>query len=453
MVPSEYVPPGDLYERGRSLADSVRPDVHADHPVVAAERPSVVGFMEETHTHRLPELMPLRVERMASTPYAFFRGAAGLMAADLADTPSSGLPAQLCGDAHAANFGLYGTPTGDVVLDINDFDETIPGPWEWDVKRLATSLVLAGRVGGVSKRRCLDAAEDSVKAYRRTVRHLAELPHMDSWMALSDESSLSQHRADDLTKDLNKAVDKARRNTSDRAVSKAVEHIDDHETGIRQKHFVEDPPVLTHLDDDPERAVMAGVQDYVPTLRESRHRLLERYSMADAAFRVVGTGSVGMRSYVVLLDGNKDEHLVLHVKQAAPSSLAPYLPSSPEHGHEGERIVRGARQVQVATDLLLGWTTIDGRDYIVRQFRNMKGGLDPTEMAGKKLDDYGRLCGGLLARAHSRSLRPSLLAGYLDGDKDLDEAIGKYAVAYADQTESDHADLVAAVESGQLPSI
>lgn len=196
---------------------------------------------------------------------------------------------------------------------------------------------------------------------------------------------------------------------------------------------------------------MAGIQDYVPTLRESRARLLERYTMVDAAFRVVGTGSVGMRSYVVLLDGNADEKLVLHVKQAGPSSLAPYLPDLPEVAHHGERIVQGARLVQVSTDILLGWTTIGGRQYIVRQFRNMKGSLDPTEMAGKALDDYGRLCGGLLARAHCRSLRPRLLEGYLDGDTQLDNAICAYAVKYADQTEADHETLVKAIASGRLP--
>lgn len=452
VVPSEYVPPDELYERGRALADATPTTVHASHPVVAQDRPSVVDFVEQTHAVRLPELLPLRMERMASTPYAFFRGAAGLMAADLADSPSSGLTAQLCGDAHAANFGLYGTPNGAVVIDINDFDETVPGPWEWDLKRLATSLVLAGRVADVKEKRCLEAAEDAVKAYRKTVRHLAELPHLQSWTALADEGALSRHGADDLTDELDKAVDKARRNTSERVVAKAVEHIDDHEAGVSHSQFVEDPPVLWHLDDALERVVMEGVQAYVPTLRESRHRLLERYSMADAAFRVVGTGSVGMRSYIVLLDGNQGERLVLHLKQAAPSSLAPYLPDLPEHSHQGERIVRGARQVQVATDLLLGWTTIEGRDFIVRQFRNMKGGLDPTSMSGKKIDDYGRLCGALLARAHSRSLRPSLLAGYLDGDKDLDESIGQYAVSYADRTEQDHAELVAAIDSGALPS-
>lgn len=451
VVPSEYLPPAELYQRGQQLGEATPTSVHADHPVVGPARPGVVEFVEQTHAARLPELLPLRMERMASTPYAFFRGAAGLMAADLADSPTSGLVAQLCGDAHAANFGLYGTPDGEVVIDINDFDETVPGPWEWDLKRLATSLVLAGRVGGVKEKRCLDAAEDAVKAYRRTVRHLAELPHLQAWTALADEGVLSRHRADDLSDEFDEAIDKARRNTSDRVVDKAVEHIDDHETGVRHSHFVEDPPVLWHLDDTVERAVMEGVQAYVPTLRESRHRLLERYSMADAAFRVVGTGSVGMRSYVVLLDGNQDERLVLHVKQAAASSLAPYLPDLPDHAHHGERIVRGARQVQVATDLLLGWTSIEGRDFIVRQFRNLKGGLDPTSMSGKKLDDYGRLCGALLARAHSRSLRPRLLAGYLDGDKELDEAIGQYAVAYADQTERDHADLVAAIEDGRLP--
>lgn len=450
VVPGGFESADDLRARGRELAERFPTTAQADD-LVAADRPSVVDYLRTTHEQRLPELLGLRVARMLESPYAFLRGSAGLMAADLAGGPTSTLTAQLCGDAHAGNFGLYGTSDGDVVIDINDFDETVVGPWEWDLRRLATSLVLAGRASGVSEDKVYDAAQDAAKQYRRTVRRLAELPFLRSWTALADEGALSRTKADDLTEDFEKAVDKARRNTSDRVVAKSVEHIDDHETGVRRHRFVDDPPVLFHLPDRTVEAIERGVQDYVPTLRESRQPLLARYRIADAAFRVVGTGSVGMRSYVVLLHGNSGEDLVLQVKQAGPSALAPYVDQPPVE-HEARRVVEGARQVQADTDILLGWTSVEGRPFVVRQFRNMKGGLDPTELAGGMLDDYGRLCGALLARAHSRSLHPLLLAAYFEGDTDLDEAVGDYAIGYADQTERDHAELKRAVDSGELPA-
>lgn len=267
VIPDEYADADELHARGRALAAETPPDVHDDHGVAAAGRPSVVDYIEQTHADRLPDLLPLRLARMSTDPFAFFRGTAGLMAADLAASPASGLDAQICGDAHAANFGLYGTSDGDVVMDINDFDETVVGPWEWDLKRLATSLVLAGRVGGVSEAKARDAAEDAVKAYRRTVRDLVEQPYLSAWTALADDAALSRAKADDLTKDFRKAVEKARRNTSERVVAKAVEHIDDHATGVRRHQFIEQQPVLWHLDDAAERQVMTGVQDYVGSLR------------------------------------------------------------------------------------------------------------------------------------------------------------------------------------------
>lgn len=450
VVPQQFVSADGLTEQGRALRTTRPTDAH-NHRAASPDRPGVEDFVRATHEHRLDELLPLRIGRMTSTPYTFFRGGAGLMAADLADSPTSGLTAQLCGDAHAANFGLYGTVGGDVVMDINDFDETAPGPWEWDLKRLAASLVLAGREAGVSDARAREAAEDAVKSYRRTVRELAEMPFLQSWTALSDESTLTSARADDLSEDFTKAVEKARRNTSAKVVAKSVEHIDDHEAGVRRHRFLDEEPVLWHPDDKTAEAVMAGVQAYVPSLRESRHDLLARYRMSDVAFRIVGTGSVGMRSYIVLLHGNHGEDLVLQVKQAGVSALAPYV-DMPAASHEGQRIVNGARKVQAATDILLGWTTIDGYDYIVRQFRNMKGGVDPTTLPGGMLDDYGRVCGALLARAHGRSLHPTLLAGYLEDDSQLDESIGAFAVSYADQTEVDHAALIAAVKAGRLPT-
>ncbi|MGW4113105.1 DUF2252 domain-containing protein [Actinosynnema sp. NPDC004786] len=439
-----WVEPGEVVARGRELRAAVGHEAHREL-ALAPDRPSVVEFVHASNEGRLPGLVPLRVGRMLASPFAFFRGSAGLMAGDLAVGARSGLQAQLCGDAHAANFGLYGTPEGRIVMDVNDFDETLPGPWEWDLKRLATSLVLAGREGGVSDKGCRDAASDAVRAYRGAARRLAEMPFLDSWSALGDESVLSKAKADDLSDDFARAAAKARRNTSARVAAKWTRREGEH---IR---FVPDPPVLSRIPAEEARSVVAALPSYVDTLRESRYNLIMRYSVSDVAFRVVGTGSVGLRNYLVLLHGNGDEALVLQVKEARPSALAPFLGTGPVK-HEGKRIVHGARLVQAETDILLGWTTIDRRHYIVRQFRNRKGEIDATTLKRDALDDYGRLAGALLARAHSRSLDPRLLAGYCAGGEELDSAIARYALDYADRTCADHEELVAAVGSGRLPA-
>ncbi|MCP3803839.1 DUF2252 domain-containing protein [Allokutzneria sp. A3M-2-11 16] len=433
-----WVKPAEVYARGRDLRGDVRPKLH-DHDALGAGRPTAVEFVRATNAPRLPELTPLRVGRMLASPFAFFRGSAGLMAADLAGTPASGVTAQICGDAHAANFGLFGTNEGRIIMDINDFDETVPGPWEWDLKRLAASLVLAGREGGVSEDGCARAAEDAVRAYRGTMARLAEMPFLEAWNALADAATISTLKADELLDDFEKASKKARKNTSAKVAAKWT----------ADGGFVEDLPVLRHVTSETARMVADGLSDYVGTLRESRRGLITRYAIADIAFRVVGTGSVGLRNYLVLLHGNENDALVLQVKQVTPSSLERYL-DVPPHAHEGKRVVDGARLVQAESDLLLGWTTVDGRHYIVRQFRNMKGDIDPTALREDHLDDYGRLAGALLARAHCRSADPRVLAGYCGEDAELDEAVGGYAVRYADAVEADHAELVAAVRRGEL---
>ncbi|HVK20057.1 MAG TPA: DUF2252 family protein, partial [Actinokineospora sp.] len=298
----------------------------------------------------------------------------------------------------------------------------------------------------VSEKGCRDAAEDVVRSYRKTIDHLAEQPFLESWTALGDESVLSKVRAEELLDDFAKAARKARKNTSARVAARWTSK------GADQRwRFVEDPPVLTAVDDDVADAVVGALPEYVESLRESRRNLIMRYGVSDVAFRVVGTGSVGLRNYLVLLHGNGDEALILQVKEARPSALAEHLGAGAAK-HEGKRIVHGARLVQAESDILLGWTTVQGRDYIVRQFRNRKGEIDATTLDRDHLDDYGRLAGALLARAHTRSVDPRLLAGYCD-DGDLEEAFADYATDYADQTEADHAELVAAVDAGLLPAL
>ncbi|WP_371528175.1 DUF2252 domain-containing protein [Streptomyces sp. NBC_01283] len=438
--------------KGKALRERVS---RASHEWFAEDdnRPDPVQAVEESNHSRLPELTPIRMGRMAASPFAFLRGAAGLMAYDLARTPVTGIGAQICGDAHAANFGLYADARGGLVIDLNDFDETVHAPWEWDVKRLAASLVLAGREAGADEDVCKEAAFDAVGAYRRTMRLLAKLPALDAWNAIADEELVSHTDARDLLGTLESVSEKARQNTSARFAAKSTERVED-EAGHAVRRFVDAPPVLRRIPDAEAAEVASALAEYVGTLPEDRLPLLERYAVQDVAFRVVGTGSVGLRSYVVLLLDHRGEPLVLQVKEARPSALLPHLPTVgftvPEVAHEGHRVVLGQKRMQVVSDFLLGWTTVAGRAFQVRQFRNRKGSVDPAALAADQIDDYGRMTGALLARAHAHSADPRLIAGYVGKNDELDTAVAAFAVAYADRTETDHAELVRAVKEGRV---
>ncbi|MGW2170833.1 DUF2252 domain-containing protein [Streptomyces sp. NPDC001705] len=439
---------GSPKAEGKAVRTRVPRSAHAALDLDAG-RPDVLAAVEESNRGRIPGLAPLRAGRMAATPFAFLRGAAGLMAYDLARTPMTGIGAQICGDAHAANFGLYGDARGGMVIDLNDFDETVHGPWEWDLKRLAASLVLAGREAGADEDTCRGAAHGATGAYRRTMRLLAKLPALDAWNAIADEELVSHTDAHDLLGTLERVAEKARANTSGRFAAKSTEAT---EEGGRR--FVEAPPVLRRVTDPEAATVAASLEQYLATLSEDRLPLLARYAVHDVAFRVVGTGSVGTRSYVALLLDHRGEPLVLQVKEARPSALLPHLATAgfdvPEPGHEGRRVVMGQKRMQVVSDMLLGWTTVDGRPFQVRQFRNRKGSVDATALAADQLDDYGRMTGALLARAHAHSADPRAVAGYCGKNEELDEAVAAFAVAYADRTEADHAVLATAVRSGRV---
>ncbi|MER0242263.1 DUF2252 domain-containing protein [Streptomyces sp. HSW2009] len=485
---------------GKALRERTPRDLHGRLDL-DPQRPDAVTAVRASNTGRLPDLVPIRVGRMAASPFAFLRGAAGLMAHDLAAGPVTGVGAQICGDAHAANFGLYGDARGRLVIDLNDFDETVYGPWEWDLKRLATSLVLAGREAGADEDTCRTAARDAAGAYRRTMRLLAKLPTAEAWNAIADEELVSHTDARDLLGTLERVSAKARRNTSARFAARATERTPD-----GRRRFVAAPPVLRPVSDVEAATVALALGDYLHTLPADRLPLLARYAVHDVAFRVVGTGSVGTRSYVVLLLDHRGEPLILQVKEARPSALLPhvskvsldprwspaYVPTAADvvsvadsdsaahaeavlgataggagagavagvapgdslvaAAHEGRRVVLGQKQIQVVSDQLLGWTTVDGRPYQVRQFRNRKGSVDPAALAAEQLDDYGRMTGALLARAHSHSADPRVIGGYCGKGEELDEAVAQYAVGYADRTEADHAHLVAAVRAGQIPA-
>ncbi|MFG3262540.1 MULTISPECIES: DUF2252 domain-containing protein [Streptomyces] len=445
---AEWPASGSPKEEGKALRRGVPRSAHAALDLDAS-RPDAVTAVEESSRDRIPALAPIRVGRMAATPFAFLRGSAGLMAYDLARTPMTRVTAQICGDAHAANFGLYGDARGGLVIDLNDFDETVDGPWEWDLKRLAASLVLAGREAGADEDTCRQAAHGAVGAYRRTMRLLATLPVLDAWNAIADEELVSHTDAHDLLGTLERVSEKARANTSGRFAAKSTEP-----TPEGGRRFVDAAPVLRRVPDAEAAAVAASLEQYVTTLPEDRLPLLARHAVHDVAFRIVGTGSVGMRSYVVLLLDHRGEPLVLQVKEARGSVLVPHLASAgfetPAVEHEGRRVVLGQKSMQVVSDILLGWTTVEGRPFQVRQFRNRKGSVDPAALAADQVDDYGRMTGALLARAHSHSADPRLIAGYCGKNEELDEAMASFAVAYADRTEADHAELVTAVRSGRI---
>jgi uncharacterized protein (DUF2252 family) len=445
---AEWPGDGSPKDEGKALRGQVPRAAHAELALDAG-RPDAVAAVEESNRGRLPDLTPIRVGRMAATPFAFLRGSAGLMGYDLARTPMTRIRAQICGDAHAANFGLYGDARGGLVIDLNDFDETLYGPWEWDLKRLASSLVLAGREAGADEDACRKAAHDAAGAYRRTLRLLAKLPVLDAWNAIADEELVSHADARDLLGTLERVSEKARANTSGRFAAKSTEPTQD---GGRR--FVDAPPVLRRVPDAEAAAVAASLEGYVGTLSEDRLPLLARHAVHDVAFRVVGTGSVGSRSYVVLLLDHRGEPLVLQVKEARPSALVPHVVTAgfevPEVEHEGRRVVLGQKRMQVVSDILLGWTTVDGRPFQVRQFRNRKGSVDPAALAADQIDDYARMTGALLARAHAHSADPRLISGYCGKNEELDEAIATFAVAYADRTEADHAALVTGIRAGRI---
>ncbi|MCX4907203.1 DUF2252 domain-containing protein [Streptomyces sp. NBC_00878] len=439
---------GSPKEDGKALRGRVPRGAHASFDT-NGDRPDAVTAVDASNHGRIPGLTPIRVGRMAATPFAFLRGSAGLMAYDLARTPLTGIGAQICGDAHAANFGLYGDARGGLVIDLNDFDETVHGPWEWDLKRLTTSLVLAAREAGADEDTCRKAAYFATGSYRRTMRLLAKLPVLDAWNAIADEELVSHTDAHDLLGTLERVSEKARGNTSGRFAAKSTEVV---EGGGRR--FVDAPPVLRRVPDEEAVAVALSLEDYLATLSEDRLPLLARYAVHDVAFRVVGTGSVGTRSYVVLLLDHRGEALVLQVKEARASVLVPHLETAglavPEVAHEGRRVVLGQKRMQVVSDILLGWTTVEGRPFQVRQFRNRKGSVDPAALAADQIDDYARMTGALLARAHAHSADPRLIAGYCGKSEELDEAVAAFSVAYADRTEADHTALVAAVRAGRI---
>jgi hypothetical protein len=432
------------FEAGRALRDRVPRESHATWKP-AANRPDPIDLLEEQAATRIPDLVPIRYGRMIGSPFAFYRGAALVMAADLSGTPSTGMRVQLAGDAHVANFGLYASPERDLLFDVNDFDETLPGPWEWDVKRLVASVVVASRSLGHRRQDGLLAARAAVTAYRDITRYLARMRTLDLWYARIDEAEIASVARGPAARMLRAVVAHALARDSLHALDITPD------TPDGTPRIVDEPPLIQHRPDLVDIDHMRGrLVRYRRTIESDRRVLLRRYRLVDVALKVVGVGSVGTHCYVALLEAAPGDPLFLQVKEAQASVLERFVGTSRYRTH-GERVVAGQRLIQAASDPFLGWgRDADGRHYYWRQLRDWKGSFEVTEMRAQDLHEYGRLCGAALAHAHARSGDPVVAAGYLGSGDAFDLAILSFADSYADQTERDQAALKAAVKSGRV---
>ena len=458
----EHFTASERAARGRSARAECPRSGHAGFELAPDRDP--VAILEAQASSRVPELVPVRYGRMLVSPFTFYRGAAAVMAHDLASTPRTGLRAQLCGDAHLSNVGGYASPERSLVFDLNDFDETLPGPFEWDVKRLAASFEIAGRDRDFTDAERTRAVLNTVRAYREWMRKLAEARNLDVWYAGLDVETLERNLREQQSKrqaaTVAKAAEKARTKDSLKAFAKLTEEVDG------EPRIVSDPPLIVSAAD---LARDAGIQferlegvihelfrEYRETLQSDRRHLLEEFRMVDLARKVVGVGSVGTRCWILLLLGRDgDDPLFLQIKEAQASVLEPYLGKSAYENH-GERVVAGQRLMQATSDIFLGWLhskeTLDGaeRDFFVRQLWDWKTSLDLDTILPEGLELYGEVCGFLLARAHARSGDRIAIGSYLGKSDSFERALAEFAAAYADQNERDHAALRRAADEGRI---
>jgi uncharacterized protein (DUF2252 family) len=406
-----------------------------------------LGTILAQNQTRVPELIPLRHQRMAASPWNYYRGAAAVMASDLACQPDSGLIVQLCGDAHVLNFGLWATPERNLSFDLRDFDETLPGPFEWDIKRFAASLVVAARENQIKPAKADAAVTAGVEAYRRRMRRYATMPELDIWYDGIHVDRLIRYFGPADRGRVSIHIERQRkRRTSRGAFAKLTT------MAHGRPRITEDPPVRVTISDN-EQADLAGhlLAGYRLTLQEDRRALFDRFIAVDAVRQVVGVGSVGMQVYLVLLEGQTGaDPLFLQVKQAGPSVYEAHIQPS-QHGNHGERVINGKRLVQSATDIFVGWGSLHGKDYYVRQFRDMKI-IPNTELIAPRLAEFAAACGQTLARAHARTGDPVAIDSYIGKGRKFAAAIGQFARSYTDQNERDHAQLVSAIAAGAVES-
>jgi uncharacterized protein (DUF2252 family) len=442
---------------GKSRRKQVPRSSHGDW-TPAPDRPDPISLLQAQDKGRLQYLLPIKYGRMLASPFAFLRGSAVVMASDLAASPVSGLEVVLCGDAHLSNFGVFATPERNLVFDINDFDEAYPGPWEWDLKRLAASAVVAGRENGFKEKVCRRLATVVSRSYRQRMRRFFEAPILDEWYHYVDADSVLEvfkTYASKSAKHAEKTFKKAEARTSERSLEKLTEVVD----GKRQ--IVNNPPLLERLSDllteaqrpqVTEQVVESAWVAYVNSLPEERQRLLARFRVTDVALRVGGVGSVGTRCMISLLEGDADrDAIIMQHKEAGPSALEPYLPKV-DYASQAQRVVIGQRLMQAASDIFLGWhhSTLTGTQYYWRQLKDKKGSFDMQRLDERGMGTYLAVCSVCLARAHARTGDAASICGYLGSGAAFDDAISDFAVAYADQTERDYQALVDAVNTGRI---
>lgn len=434
-------------EAGRSRRQVVPRSAHAGWSPTP-ERADPVRIIEEQDADRLADLVPIRHERMSLSPFSFFRGTAAIMAADLAGTPTSGAWVQACGDSHLSNFGAFATPERNLIFDVTDFDETLHGPWEWDVKRLATSAVLAARELELGAKQCRKAALSALRSYRESMHIYSQMTSLEVWYSRLEATELVERmRNAAVCRDISKEQQRAHHHTH--------EHISPHlvadDSGIYS--IIDNEPLVFHFWSDPrlEDDLRASLVNYQNSLRDDVRVMYRRFRQVDLAMKVVGVGSVGMLCAVALFQAAPGDLLVLQIKEATTSVLERYgrLDGS-GYESQGERCVTGQRLTQAASDLFLGWTTVGGRAFYIRQLRDMKAGVDLTRMNDHDLVTYAALCGKALARGHARSGDEDFIAGYLGKSETFDEAVADFAQAYADQVERDYRTFMDAITPGRL---
>jgi uncharacterized protein (DUF2252 family) len=455
--PQDLAPRSLRREYGKTLREQVAYSGHSDW-APAADRPDPISLLQAQDASRVQHLVPIKYGRMVESAFAFLRGSAVVMAADLAGTPTSGLQVQLCGDAHISNFGVFATPERKLVFDVNDFDETHPGPWEWDLKRLAASTVVAGRENGFSEKENRAAAEIVVKAYAKAMKELSEMTSLEAWyyhVEVDDVQNVLTKASKEGKKSAKKMVRKAKSKTQEQTLEKLTTI----EEGRRR--IVSEPPLLVpfrELLTEEQKEQITAEQlredwgEYVESLPPDRRRLIRRYRATDMALRVGGVGSVGTRCTILILQGGSvDDAIILQQKEAGDSVLEAYLGQS-EHTNPAQRVVEGQRLMQASSDIFLGWhqSSITDVHYYWRQLKDMKGSVDPSALDKDGFKTYVAVCAVCLARAHARAGDAAAISGYLGKGKSLGKAIADFATAYADQTELDHQALVKAIESGRV---
>jgi uncharacterized protein (DUF2252 family) len=450
-----YLSVADRMAAGKALRQTVRRSEQGAYKP-SPQREDPIAILEDQAKTRLPDLVPIRYQRMLTSPFAFLRGSAAIMIRDIAPAATTGIQVQACGDMHVANFGVYASAERHLIFGINDFDETYLAPWEWDLKRLTTSAVVAGQYLGGDRHLCEDAVRATVQSYREHLHQYAEMGYLDLWYHTVTEEELLQKLPDELQKSAHQHLARARGRTHLQVLDKTTNLVDQH------RHIIEDPPLVVRVearDGQPMTEFLKPlIENYLTSLGSDRRFLVSRYRLLDVARKVVGVGSVGTRCWVAYLEGNdQNDPLFLQIKEAQVSVLAPYVKEvggdRPPPDHQGQRVVMGQRLIQGSPDIFLGWGELNGTHYYIRQLRDMKGGvkLEPDKFRVSALPNYCSLCGWALALAHAKSGDATMLAGYVGKNDALDDALVKFARAYAEQTIQDHEKLVAAAKQGRIP--